>query len=688
MTTSASSVSIPMPPDTPQNSSITTPRSTVAASLESLQRLASQPLTPPVRDSLARLIRTLRSIQSAVRYEQLPREKLRDLYDEACSEAGTLRFEISMAYKDSPELRDKLITNVAQCHDLLKAMHRALCDRLSVTVALESLRDLKDAVMSMSIGCRDSFLALCERVIEIFHNMLRQVPGYTILKQLHDSAMDALFSLRQMLLGETGLAEGVRKRFMYRIDLATEYLHAVRDRLIKSQSLSLALDTLGDIERNAEALYLVGHDRIEALYRQNTQNMELSGYGKIIHGADSKDRESLVAESTKSMQSELLRQKVLFVHTGIATTRAQIKDFQQEMLIVNDQNIEKLHEKYEDCFFSLQELSQAEFLDFPDALLPEQVALLRKKITLVGEYLHETASRNHLNSTFFMTSVRYMQSLCSLRRAVGMLSEATKNSFLAGIISPVYDRVSSGVAKVGGTVGYYLGVLQSTLARILQLERIKGLLPLQYVADLFRQAWDDANNLRIAVQNGLLAGCGKVQDGCVAAGTAVRDCALSAVGSTTALTTAAKEKLVAMLTRVCNLILYAQKELFDLVYTLSLDAALTADKYLGVIRLTECLARRADGLTFNLGSGLLKKSDALITGGRLRDWLENAILDYQIRGGETAIVPTKRDETNKGSNESSEGGAGSTSTKVEEEHTSTMFWQPTMRTTRGGSEKV
>ena len=95
-------------------------------------------------------------------------------------------------------------------------------------------------------------------------------------------------------------------------------------------------------------------------------------------------------ESTERVQQELLRLKEQFVSELLGATREKIVDFQQEMLIINDQNVSKLQKKYEDCFNALKEVQVAEFLEFPDALLPEQVALLRKKIAMVGDYLQDT----------------------------------------------------------------------------------------------------------------------------------------------------------------------------------------------------------------------------------------------------------------------------------------------------------
>ncbi|CAD7929186.1 unnamed protein product [Amoebophrya sp. A120] len=574
-----------------------TPRSTVAASLDSLQKLAVQPLTPTIRDSLSRLIQTLKGIQQQVRSEQVPREKLRDLYDEACSQAGTLRFEIASSYKDSPELRDLLLQQVQQCHDLLKSMYKALCDRLSIQVALESLRDLKSACVSVTIACRDSLLQLCERVIDLLGCMLRQVPGYTVLKQLYDNAQDALYSLKKLLLGETGLAEGLKKRLLSRIELASEYLNAVKDRLIKSQSLSLALDTLEDIEKNVESLFLVGRERVEVIYKDSTSSL-LSGYK---HGHNR--GQSLVQESTQRVQVEFQRQKDLFVHDALSATRARIKDFQQEMLIVNDLNLEKLQEKYEDCFFGLQEMSQAEFLDFPDALLPEQVALLRKKIAMVGEYLQETVSRNHLSSTFFTTSARYLQSVLSLKKALSKLQEC--GSSVASMV-PFSSQISTLYSK-----GLAL------LKKILLFEQIKGLLPVTFVSNMFRKAFEVVNNLRVTIQSAMLAAGGKVLHGMMD----VKDFVLERVS------------------QVCSILYSAQQQAFTAVYNMSLDAAITADRIFGVMKLAEILFRRAkvaDKYALGMGTAIVGKGLALdrcITGGKAKNLVVNALEDYELRGG-------------------------------------------------------
>ncbi|CAD7975238.1 unnamed protein product [Amoebophrya sp. A25] len=662
---------------------VVTPRSTVSDALELLHQVASHPLTPPVRETLSRLIKTLRHIQQSIKtaakldqlqstrtnssaasnassgsssdattapgtsnpengamitntttatatststakiisrshsapnMSSLPREKLRDLYDEACSQAGTLRFEIAMSYKDTPEMRDLLVSKVQQCHDLLKQMYKALCDRLSVQMALDGLRDMKDTAVGVAISCRTTFLNLCEQVIEILDSMATQVPdhikttGYSVLKRLHDSALEALLRLKELLCGETGLAITLRRRFLHQIEQALEYLHAVKDRLIKSQSLSLALDTLDDIERNAEALCLVGCDRLDSFYGESTQGVVSSDKHGAGKGLD------LVRESTNRVQAELRRLKEQFVKEKLAATRTKIRDFQQEMLIVNDQNIAKLQQKYEDCFNALQQLTTAEFLEFPqDALLPEQILLLRKKISMVGDYLQDTVTRNHLTSTLITSSMQYMRSLVNLRKACGMLSQ--------------YGESIKSLVPFHEEIGFLLEEASERVSRLLLFEKIRGLLPVEFVSQMLKEAFESVNNLRIAIQAAVTTAVTTV----VATGKNAADGVHSAAVET-------QRRMVAILTRICSLILNAQRDAVYGMYQLGLDSVIFADRILGVVQFAEAVVSKARSVnTLNsVLEGSTKKAlalDRFITGGAARDLLENAIEDYQIRGG-------------------------------------------------------
>jgi len=212
-----------------------------------------------------------------------PREKLRDLYDEGLSQAQKLKWEISSTYKEAPALRDFLLQRVNTTHDMLRVMYRALSDRLTVQTALQSLKDfsvsVKDTSLSISCDARDSLLAICNRCIEIFAAMLQRVPGYENLKKLHDAAFENLTKLKEKVReslmsslesahdSSSQLTNSLKKKLMHRLEICTEFLNAVKDRMLKSQSLYLALDTLDDIERQVVSMYGVGLERLKTAQR-------------------------------------------------------------------------------------------------------------------------------------------------------------------------------------------------------------------------------------------------------------------------------------------------------------------------------------------------------------------------------------------------------------------------------------
>lgn len=304
----------------------------------------------------------------------------------------------------------------------------------------------------------------------------------------------------------------------------------------------------------------------------------------------------------------------------------------------------------------------------------EQVELLRKKIGCVGEFLQDTVTKHHLTSKLLISTAKYLQSLVSIKKALKMLGSARDRVLeMTLAMIPFSDRIFSEEMKAAFSkrmeaISSIFESAYNAVAQILMFEKIKGLLPLQFVKKMFRTAFDLINDARIAFFNitfGIVNGSLNLASSAVSttyqATTKTAGAITSGVYNGTVFVAGtaysglekSKNFVVSALSSVLELLMWAQKESIGAVLSMSMDSLIFADKTFNLVGIAQWFLEKFQGIDslqsrritgVNLQSKVVeplvltglqttKTMDRYITGGQLREFCEDVVDEYHLRGG-------------------------------------------------------